>query len=120
MSLSRYVARRFIRQLTTKPSLDLKRKATDTPFSIKYISAPIGKRKYKKKKTLSSFILLTFILTIHISIMFFLVLLFLGRNFTPLTMATGLLMAVLYQHAKDKAREKEMEELHDRFRLLEE
>ena len=57
------------------------------------------------------------VLILHISL--FKALLFLGRNFTPLTIATGMLMAMLYQNAKDKAREKEMEELNERLRQIE-
>lgn len=58
------------------------------------------------------------LLILHISL--FKALLFLGRNFTPLTIATGMLMAMLYQKAKERAIEKEMEELNERIRRSEE
>lgn len=41
-----------------------------------------------------------------------------GRNFIPLTIATTFFMCMLYNHKEEKVREKEMEELTERARLL--
>jgi len=45
-------------------------------------------------------------------------LLFLGRNFVPITAATGLLLAFFHKRAHHNAREIEMEKLVEEARLI--